>query len=46
MQMDKITSKNLITFQKNNTNEFKDYEIYYKGSSLLKNIISNFIRLG
>ena len=52
--MDKITSKNqtlsdtkflkIIRFQKNNTNEFKEYELCYKGSSLLKNIISNLIR--
>ena len=33
-------------FSKNNTKEFKEYEICFKGSSLLKNIISNLIRTG
>ena len=52
--MDKIVLKNqtlsdiklpkIIRQQKNNTNEFKEYEICYKGSSLLQNIISNLIR--
>ncbi len=54
MLMDKIVLKNqtlsdiklpkITRQQKNNTNEFKDYEICYKGSSLLQNIISNLIR--